>query len=103
MGEFSPQEASFDMQRRNQTRLYVLRSMAPMTLGLLLWASTAAYGQSMPATSGVPTHDDHDTKGWQIADMDRFLDSHPEVAEQLRKDPSLIRNEEFVENHPALQ
>src|SRR5256885_6363591 len=91
------------MQRRNHTRLSVLRSMAPMTLGLLLWAGTSSYGQSMSATSGVPTAGDNDTKGWQIADMDRFLDSHPEVAEQLRKDPSLIRNEEFVENHPALQ
>jgi hypothetical protein len=35
--------------------------------------------------------------------MDRFLDSHPETAEQLRKDPSLINNREFVEHHPALQ
>jgi hypothetical protein len=35
--------------------------------------------------------------------MDRFLDSHPEIAEQLRKNPSLVKNREFVENHPALQ
>jgi phage-related protein len=35
--------------------------------------------------------------------MDRFMDSHPEIAEQLRKNPSLINNEEFVENHPKLQ
>src|SRR5258708_13467765 len=35
--------------------------------------------------------------------MDRFMDSHPEIAEQLRKNPSLVNNEEFVENHPALQ
>jgi hypothetical protein len=35
--------------------------------------------------------------------MDRFLDNHPEVAEQLRKDPSLIDNRQWVENHPALQ
>jgi hypothetical protein len=31
------------------------------------------------------------------------MDSHPEIAEQLRKNPSLVNNEEFVENHPALQ
>jgi YHS domain-containing protein len=87
--------------------------MAPMTLSLLLWASTSAYGQNTPPTTGVPTsgvptngvptHDDNDTKSWQIANMDRFLDSHPEIEEQLRKDPSLIRNDEFVEKHPALQ
>src|SRR5258708_39803542 len=35
--------------------------------------------------------------------MDRFMDSHPEIAEQLRKNPSLVNNEEFVESHPALQ
>jgi hypothetical protein len=31
------------------------------------------------------------------------MDSHPEIAEQLRKDPSLVDNKEFVKNHPALQ
>ena len=31
------------------------------------------------------------------------MDSHPEIAEQLRKNPSLVNNQEFVENHPALQ
>jgi GrpB-like predicted nucleotidyltransferase (UPF0157 family) len=35
--------------------------------------------------------------------MDRFMDSHPEIAEQLHKNPSLVNNKEFVENHPALQ
>ena len=34
--------------------------------------------------------------------MDRFLDAHPEIAEQLRKDPSRIDSREFVDNHPAL-
>ena len=35
--------------------------------------------------------------------MDRFLDSHPEIAERLRKDPSLVNDKTFVGNHPALQ
>ena len=39
----------------------------------------------------------------QLATMDRFLDSHPEIAEQLRKDPSLINSKQFVNNHPQLQ
>ncbi len=46
---------------------------------------------------------DRDRKRGQLASMDRFLDSHPEIAEQLRKNPSLVNNEEFVEKHPALQ
>jgi len=42
------------------------------------------------------------TRG-ELANMDRFMNSHPEIAEQLRKDPSLVDSRQFVENHPALQ
>lgn len=44
-----------------------------------------------------------DTTRGELANMDRFIDSHPEIAQQLRKDPSLVNNKEFVENHPALR
>jgi len=72
-------------------------AMALIMLSLLLWTGTRASGQT------IPPQGDNDTKGWQIADMDKFLDSHPEIAEQLQKDPSLIKNDEFVAKHPALQ
>ena len=38
-----------------------------------------------------------------VANFDQFLDSHREIAEQVRKDPSLLDNRTFVQNHPALQ
>jgi hypothetical protein len=38
-----------------------------------------------------------------VAQFDHFLDTHPEIAEQVRKDPSLLDNRQFVQNHPALQ
>ncbi len=39
----------------------------------------------------------------ELARFDEFLDSHREIDEQLRKDPSLVNNERFVKDHPALQ
>jgi hypothetical protein len=42
------------------------------------------------------------TRG-ELATMDRFLDSHPEIAEQLRKDPTLIDKGQFVDSHPELK
>jgi hypothetical protein len=72
--------------------------MVLVVVAVLLWTGTPASGQSTPSND-----QDNDTKGWQIANMDKFLDSHQEIEEQLRKDPSLIRNDEFVEKHPALQ
>lgn len=38
-----------------------------------------------------------------VANFDQFLDSHRETAEQLRRDPSQINNDQFVKSHPALQ
>ena len=42
------------------------------------------------------------TRG-ELATMDSFLDRHPEIAEQLQKDPSLIDKWQFVNNHPELK
>ena len=46
---------------------------------------------------------DGDTTRRELGSFDQFLDSHREIAEQLRKDPSLVKNDQFVKNHPALQ
>jgi len=46
---------------------------------------------------------DRDVTRGELANMDRFMDAHPEIAEQLRRDPSLVDNKEFAQNHPALQ
>jgi len=50
--------------------------------------------------AGRPDRDDNRRV---LAQFDRFLDSHREIAEQVRKDPSLLDNRQFLQNHPALQ
>ena len=59
--------------------------------------------------AGAPDRDrdayrdrDRDADRRELANFNRFLDDHREVGEQLRKDPSLADNREFVQNHPAL-
>jgi hypothetical protein len=39
----------------------------------------------------------------ELASFNQFLDSHREIAEQLRKNPPLVDNEQFLKNHPALE
>jgi len=46
---------------------------------------------------------DRDADRRDVANFDRFLDGHREIAEQVRKDPSLLDKREFVQSHPALQ
>ena len=77
--------------------------------GLALLALTACFypckpaaAQSAPAQDTRPVQD-RDANREELATFDRFLDSHREIADQLKKDPSLADNREFLTNHPALQ
>jgi hypothetical protein len=85
-------------------------SLPFLSLATLFSLGTLAYTQVTPAEDSQAVHSqsqampqDQDTRHWQVASFDEFLDQHPEVAERLRNDPSLVNNEEFVEKHPALQ
>jgi hypothetical protein len=91
-----------------KTKFYARGSLAPLlALGMLIGAG-AANGQTpqpQPPNQPMPnqpTRDDDITRR-DVAEMDQFLDAHPEIAQQLKKDPSLIDNRQWVANHPALQ
>jgi hypothetical protein len=88
--------------------------IAALTLGALIWAAplgaqSPSYtpqdrDSDMSRQQAYPQQDrDTDMSRRQLASFDRFLDSHPELAEQIRRDPTLVNNEEFVENHGDLQ
>src|SRR5437660_2830923 len=49
-----------------------------------------------------PGNPNPDITRQELANFDRFLDTHPEIAKQLQANPSLINNPEWVENHPDL-
>jgi hypothetical protein len=39
----------------------------------------------------------------QVAELDRFLDQHPDLARQLVQRPQLLRQQQFLNSHPALR
>ena len=73
--------------------------LATLTLGTLISVAPAR----AQSPNAMPQDRDADLTRQQLAAFDQFLDSHPELAEQLRKDPSLVNNQAFVENHSDLQ
>ena len=84
------------MQRTGLTTRYWLATLA---LGTLIWVAPAG-AQTQRA---IPQQKESDTTQRELANMDNFMDSHPEIAEQVRKNPTLMNDKEFVEDHPALQ
>jgi small nuclear ribonucleoprotein (snRNP)-like protein len=84
----------------------LLTLLTLVTLFSLVTASAQVASQgSMPvAQQGAAQQDqDNDTTRGELASFDRFMDSHPEIAEQLRRDPSLVKNGDFVRDHRDLQ
>jgi hypothetical protein len=95
-----------DKATNKTKRRYGHASLAPLLLlATLFWTGAPASGQTnQPGPVGPPIrYQDNDTTLREIAGMDNFLDTHPEIDEQLRKDPSLINNATWVQSHPALQ
>ena len=92
-----------------KTQIRSRLSLAPLlALAMLFAFGAAASGQTnqptQPPDRRAPMPDrGSDITPTEVADMNAFLQNHPEVAEQLRKDPSLIDNRRWVGDHPALQ
>ena len=82
-------------------QVHLKSGLALLALATFFCFAKPAGGQSAPAQNR-PVQD-NDTTRQELANFDKFLDSHREIAEQLRKDPSLVNNQEFVKNHTALQ
>ncbi len=76
----------------HKVRLHFVAAM----LGLALMATLA----SMPAVAQNPNPDI--TRG-ELRAFDQYLDKHPEVTEDLRRDPSLINNSAYLQKHPGLR
>src|SRR2546428_8347127 len=83
------------MTLRNYLRSAILGgSMAICLIGLPI----AATAQQVSGQAENP-----DLTRQQVATFDQFLDSHPQIAQQLQANPSLINNAEFLEGQPQLQ
>jgi hypothetical protein len=78
-----------------------LRYRKWLALSVPLCFATYVGAQSTPAQN--PSTNNNDNGRGDVASFDGFLDSHREIAEQLRKQPSLADNKQFLKDHPALQ
>jgi hypothetical protein len=56
----------------------------------------ASIGQKLTSTTFA------ESNRAEMESFDEFLDAHPTVAHDLRRNPSLVGNEDFRLNHPAL-
>jgi hypothetical protein len=88
-----------------------LRFSKWLALSAPLCFATYVGAQSTPGQNTTRDNDidvsrsvpDRDINHGDLSRFDRFLDDHREIAEQLRRDPSLANNKQFLKDHPALE
>jgi hypothetical protein len=89
--------------------LFLHGSVTLLTLAAMIAATPASVqsqnmpAQPMPEPSPAPPPDNNNVTHQELLALDEFLQTHPEIAEQLRQNPGLIDDKQFVANHPALQ
>jgi hypothetical protein len=97
--------------------VYLRQYSILVALASLLWIVPSVRSQDVPAVTPPqrqqndvpamtpPQHSgqDNDVTRQELANFDKFLDGHPEIAEQVRRNPSLLDDREYVSNHPELQ
>lgn len=62
-------------------------------------ASFAGAGNSWAA----PMPQENDITRGELANFDRFLDSHPNIAQDLKANPGLVNDASYLSQHPELQ
>jgi phage-related protein len=86
------------------TNVLIRHFFARLALAALIWVAAPASAQTQTQSPTMtPQSGDIDATRIELGVLDRFFDNHPELAEQIRQNPSLVNNEEFVENHADLQ
>ena len=80
-------------------------SLLTLALAGFFCASPPVSAQSAPAQSTNPAQDRNrnDITSGELQSFDNFLDQHREISEQLHKNPSLVNDEQFLKDHPALR
>src|ERR1700746_1451092 len=106
-----PKYALQRRRTRNMARkLYVKQAVGVLAVATFLCGApgiaqtqTGQSQSSQTQTNQTQRGNDRDTTRGELASFDQFLDGHREIAEQVRKNPSLVNDKKWVQDHPALQ
>ena len=76
-------------------------ALAILTIVLVLGMASFAGAQQNPPST--PPAKDNDTTRGELRNFDRFLDSHPAIAKDLKGNPNLVNDANYLSQHPELK
>ena len=82
---------------------WALTMLTILFIGLAMGAVPARGQQTAPApASNLQSGSQTDASREELANFDRFLDSHPILERQLGSNPSLVNDPNYVQREPDL-
>jgi hypothetical protein len=85
------------------SRLIHIHRLALAIVTAILVAGMASAGAGNAWAAPVPQERDNDITRGELANFDRFLDSHPNIAQDLKSHPGLVNDPNYLSQHPELQ
>ncbi len=92
-------------------KIRMLRIPALLASATLLWVAAPTNAQeTAPTPNNAPMQNetraqnpDNEFTRQELARFDQFLDEHRPIGEELRRDPRLIDDQDYLQKHPELQ
>lgn len=80
-------------------QILLMMGTAALTLGMM----TAANAQTATPTPSPSPNAENAHRGQAVRNFDEFLDKRPEMREQLRRNPKLANDPNYLAKHPGLR
>ena len=72
-------------------------------LHFAMWAMMAAAVLAMPIAASAQQNRNADITQTELRNFDRFLDAHPQIRADLRKNPALVNDSGYLQQHTDLK
>ena len=72
-------------------------------LHFAMWAMMAAAVLAMPIAASAQQNRNTDITQTELSNFDRFLDNHPQIRADLQKNPALVNDSGYLQQHTDLK
>jgi len=91
------------MQSNRSPLIHIHRLALAILTAILVIGMTSFAGVGNAWAAPMPQERDNDITRRELTNFDRFLDSHPNIAQDLRANPGLVNEPNYLSQHPELQ
>ncbi len=91
------------MRSKKRSPIHSHRLALAILTAILVTGIASFAGAGSAWAAPMPQERDTDITRGELANFDKFLDSHPNIAQDLKSNPGLVNDPNYISQHPELQ